>query len=183
MAIFDETARMRALSLFLSSSVDEEHVNEVARKAEISQGASSVALRSLEKDGLLLSRKVGNAVFFRLNADNVLARRLKADWLLQALLVEKEKFTHEEYQTVALYGSCASGAFGRKSDIDILIITNVPKEKVFPRLAGLGKAIGREISPVVLPLSKWQRMAGGEDQFYKEVIANHIVLHGVALAV
>jgi len=183
MALFDETARMRALSLFLSSRVEEEHVNEVARKAGISQGVSSVALRALEKEGLLSGRKVGNAVFFRLDTGNVLARRLKTDWLLQALLEGKEKFEREEYQSVALYGSCALGTFGRKSDIDILVITSLPKEKVFSRLAGAGKAAGMEVSPVVMPISKWQRMAGEGDRFYKEVIANHVLLHGVALAV
>ena len=82
MALFDETARMRALSIFLSNRVEEEHVNEVARKAGISQGASSVALRALAKEGLLLGRKAGNAIFFRLDTGNVLARRLKTDWLL-----------------------------------------------------------------------------------------------------
>lgn len=183
MPIFDETARMKALSLFLSNAVEEEHVNEVARKAEISQGASSVALRILQKEGLLLARKVGNAVFFRLNSGNALARRLKADWLLEALLAEKAKFEREEYLSVALYGSCAAGTFGKKSDIDILVITNAPKEKAFARLSGIGRAAGMETSIVVLRLSEWQGMAAKGDRFYKEVIANHIVLHGAELAV
>jgi len=181
MAIFDETARMRALSLFLSNKVEEEHVNEVARKAKISQGASSIALRALQKDGLLLCRKVGNALLFRLNTDNVLARRLKTDWLLQSLLENKERLAREEYQSVALYGSCAAGTFGKKSDIDLLVITSTPKEKVFSRIAG--GAAGMEISLVVLPLSEWQRMAAKGDRFYKEVIANHIVLYGASLAI
>jgi predicted nucleotidyltransferase len=183
MDLFSETARLKILSLFLSGSMGECYVNEAARKAGISQGAASVALRELGTGGFLKSRKSGNALFYSLDVKNPLARRLRADWLLQRLMLDRKAIENPDYQTVALYGSGASGTFGERSDVDVLVITGVPKEKVHGSLAAFGKGAGKEVSLTVLSLAAWQRMAGRGDRFYKEVIANHIVLYGAWLAV
>jgi predicted nucleotidyltransferase len=182
MDLFLETAQWRVLSLFLSNALEEGYVNEIARKARVSQGATSVALRSLEAGGILQSKRGGNSTFYRLR-QSPFSKRLKSCWLLWELAKDRRVWEREEVVSVALYGSCASGEFTGESDIDILVITSLPKERVFEAMGEAGKGLGMELSLTAMPLSRWEAMAKGQDRFYKEVIANHVVLFGEPLVI
>lgn len=69
----------------------------------------------------------------------------------------RKHWENEEFQSVALYGSRASGKFISKSGIDLLVITNVDNaEKI---LQGLRKKYGERLTITALPVSKWMQMA------------------------
>ncbi len=183
MGIFSETAQWKILSFFFERRGEEIHVKEIARQAKVSPGsASSLCKKLLRTDFLRASRK-GNALFYSLNSGNPLAKRLKADWFLEQLLKYRKLWEHEEIQSVALYGSYASGEYGRRSDVDLLIITNMNEAKVLEALRLLQDKLKPEVSFTILPISKWLELGKKKDRFYIEILSNHILLFGSPLVV
>ena len=54
----------------------------------------------------------------------------KIKMVVEIFAKEAKKIYGNKLQTVILYGSCARGDFQNDSDIDILLLMNVPKENL-----------------------------------------------------
>ena len=54
----------------------------------------------------------------------------KIKMVVEIFAKEDKKIYGNKLQTVILYGSCARGDFQNDSDIDILLLMNVPKENL-----------------------------------------------------
>ncbi|MFH0817351.1 MAG: nucleotidyltransferase domain-containing protein [Candidatus Micrarchaeota archaeon] len=183
MTLFEETVKWKILSFFFANSDKEFYVNELSRSTGVSSGSVSITCGSLLKEGLLKRIERGNLLFYKLNGDNPLVRKLKTTWFLERLLRLRKSWENEEFQSVALYGSYASGEFVSKSDVDLLVITNVKEEVVFDAFRKIMEKNNREVSITVMPVSKWMKIAKERDRFYTEVISNHILLYGTSLVV
>ena len=178
MSLFDATVDLRILSYFMDKSSKEEHVNGIARAMEISSSSASVSCRKLQKEGLLIKQARGNARFYSLNNANPLVKALKRAWFLETLLRYKQAWENDEFLSVALYGSYSSGEFIEKSDVDILVITNIHEKEVLSRFSHLKESMKAEVSLTVFSLARWRDMAKKRDRFYEKVAANHLILHG-----
>lgn len=178
--LFAATAAWKTLSSFFESPTAEKHVNQTARELKISSSAASTALRQLHQEGFLRRKKLGNAVFYSLDAENTLAKRLKSAWLLSKLLRQRD-WKNDEFISVALYGSGASGEFVEKSDVDLLVITSIPAREAEKKFDNLKKNLKKQLSITAMPLSQWSALARKNDRFYKETIANHVLLHGSSI--
>ena len=178
MRLFDATVDLRILSYFICNSSKEEHVNGIARAMRISSSSASISCRKLQKEGMLIKQARGNACFYSLNNANPLVRSLKRAWFLETLLRYKQAWENDEFLSVALYGSYSSGEFIEKSDVDILVITNIPEKDVSSKFSHLKESMRAEILLTVFSLARWRDMAKKRDRFYEEVAANHLILYG-----
>jgi predicted nucleotidyltransferase len=183
MTLFDETAKWKILCFFFQKPEREAYVRQVAREAKLNEGSSSTLCRELEKEGMLAAEKKGNALFYALQGKNPLVKRLKSAWFLERLLKHKSAWEKLDCQSIALYGSRASGDFISKSDADILVLTSGQEKDVERAFEGIGQSLGAEVSLSVLSVPKWVRMAREKDRFYIEVISNHILLAGELLVI
>jgi len=181
--IFNETVKWKCLCRFFEEAEKEYYVNELARGLKISPGSASRICRELEGEGILGSQEKGRALFYSLKNEEPLVKRLKSAWMLERIMGYRECWEGEEVQSVALYGSRASGEFISKSDIDILIITNADRGVIEGGFAKMKKGIGAALTLTILTLSEWRGMAGKKDRFYIEVISNHVLLGGAYLVV
>lgn len=183
MGTFDETVRLRLLSFFFLAPENEFYVKELARSVKASPGSVSVMCRKLAGSRILESNKKGNAIFYSLDNASPFVRRLKSAWFLEKLLAFRTVWENSDIQSVALYGSYASGEFVSKSDIDVLVLTNLDDAKVRDMLRRVGDGLRAEVSLTVVPVSRWRKLARERDRFYVEVISNHIVLYGNPLVI
>ena len=181
MRLFDATVDLRILSYFIGNPSKEEHVNGIARTMKISSSSTSVSCRKLQKEGLLIKQASGNACFYSLNNANPLVKSLKRAWFLETLLRHKQAWENDEFLSVALYGSYSSGEFIEKSDVDILVITNIPEKDVSSRFSHLKGSTKAEVLLTVFSLARWRDMAKKRDRFYEEVAANHLILYGSSI--
>ena len=181
--IFEGNAAWRIVGHFIHSSQKEYYVNDLARALQMSPGTASIICRRLLLSGSLLRTKSGNAVFYRLNEANPAVKKLKAAWLLERLHAYRASYEHEDFISVALYGSGASGDFTRQSDIDLLVITNVPDGDVRRRLAPLISGLKFEVSVLVRTVAQWRELARKHDPFFLEVLSKHVILYGSGLVV
>ncbi|MFH1200065.1 MAG: nucleotidyltransferase domain-containing protein [Candidatus Micrarchaeota archaeon] len=181
--LFDEGVKWRLLRYFFKNAGGEHYVKQLAKTAGVSAGSASSACKSLEGEGFLASRKHGNALFYSLNNDNPAVLRLKSAWFLAEMGPLERRWKDAEFQSVALYGSYASGEFVEKSDIDLLFITNVKKSKALDVAMQVQQHFKARVSPTVLKAGEWMEMARGKERFYMEVVANHVLLHGTSVVV
>ncbi len=183
--LFEKYVDWKILAFFLKHPTTAFHVNELARKIDVSPGSVSHAVRYFGSWQLLNKEEKGLAHLYRLNDEMPLTRYLKVTYTLARILAHGvvEEFLHldESIISIAIYGSYATGEHDEKSDIDLLIITPGNKN-AFTSLSGeLGSELGVKISPLVLKLHEWQRMEKVDRVFHDRVVENHILLHGPGL--
>jgi predicted nucleotidyltransferase len=83
--------------------------------------------------------------------------------------------------TMIIFGSCARGNAGPKSDIDMLFIVPVTEDQgsIISAVEGAGRLTNREIHPVVMAYSAFFGALREKGQnLSKEVVENHIIVYG-----
>ena len=107
--IFIKTVEQRILSLFVANPDKVFYSREVSKKIKTSLGATSNALRLLEKNSILSSEKKGRTSLYTLKLPNEHLERFKILNVLLIIepLIEKLKSISRR---VILYGSYATGA-------------------------------------------------------------------------
>jgi predicted nucleotidyltransferase len=181
--LFNENVQWKLLSFFFQKPEREAYVKELSRAVKISAGSASIICKRLSDEKILNRNKKGNAIFYSLVNTNPLVKKIKSAWFLEMILAFREVWENEEFQSVALYGSYASGDFISKSDIDILVVTNMEEEKIFEVFREMRHKFDAEISLTTIPLSRWRKMMKERDRFYLEVVSNHTLLYGESLVV
>jgi hypothetical protein len=148
--IFDylKPTTLKVLAFFFDRPRGEFHEREVMRLAKISKGSANKILRQLAALALLDRAEKGRMVFYRLKSEDPFVRHMKIAGNVWALrpFVESLKASARK---VLLFGSCAEGADGPESDIDVFILTedkSVAKNSV--SAFNLGSA--RPVAPIIM---------------------------------
>ncbi|PJD01303.1 hypothetical protein COU38_01720 [Candidatus Micrarchaeota archaeon CG10_big_fil_rev_8_21_14_0_10_54_18] len=176
-------AKGKILEFFFVEPEKRMHVKGLARAIGISAGSASRVCGELAAQGVLAREESANALFYSLNNSSALVKQWKRTWFLEKIELFKKNWENEEFQSVALYGSYASGEFVSKSDVDFLVVTNVGHNKVFNSFKPLSDSLRPEVNPHPVSVGKWLKMAEERDRFYVEVLANHVLLYGAPLVV
>lgn len=165
--IFIRTVEQRILSLFLANPDKTFYSREVSKKIKTSLGATSNALRLLEKNNVLISERKGKTSLYTLKLPDVFLERFKILNTLLTLepLVEKLKNVSRR---VVLYGSYATGAFISESDLDLFIISE-KREEVLKAIANFKANTTFEIKPVIKKQVEWMQFEKGDPEFFAEV--------------
>lgn len=127
MCIFDSSIKWRMLKHLAETAVPQ-NVSEIAKNIKAAKGQVSLICKQLKGENILESKEMGRAIYYSIS-HSPLALRLKTDIFLEELLAFKKEWEIPEFNSVALYGSYASGTYGVKSDIDLLVITNMDDKK------------------------------------------------------
>jgi predicted nucleotidyltransferase len=111
---------------FLSENADRSLYGvEVADEAGLSRGGVNVALRALARAGLLEAEDRGRMRFYRANLADARVRAFKALLNVSRLSPLAERLSGLSLRVV-LFGSAADGTNLPNSDVDLLVVTNVP---------------------------------------------------------
>ncbi|MCD6227372.1 nucleotidyltransferase domain-containing protein [Candidatus Micrarchaeota archaeon] len=180
LSIFDKNAGFKILKYFLLHPSKEIHLKEIARKTKTSPGSVKTYCDKFKKKKIITSEKKGNLRIIKLNNDNPLVKQLKKTLIL-SMLFDKgiEKISKNEISLV-VYGSCASGEFDERSDLDILIIGS-KKNVNYKELSRIEKELGVEIQLTVIPYYEWEKRKKQGDGFVFEILKNYILIKGAKL--
>ena len=181
--LLNETVKWIVLTAFFEEPEREYYVKELAKKFKVSPSSASRVCSELEKEGLLGSHEKGRAIFYSLRGAEPLVLRLKSAWFVNRLMKFRRCWETEEIQSVALYGSRASGEFISKSDVDIIVISNATTEALEKSFELLKKEFGERASLTIFSVAQWRKLARQKDRFYIEVLANHVLLFGPSLVI
>jgi uncharacterized protein len=170
------------LEYFLLHPNSRIHINQLARDLKVSPGTAQIFCVSYFSDGLLDREVVGNVHQFYLKGEDARIRALKrfigpylvADSECLKPFLEKNR----NILSISLYGSFASGDYGDKSDLDVLVITSDERKLEDGVFRKLEARLGKEVSITPLSFAKWRAMERKKDNFFLSLKKNNLLIWG-----
>ena len=172
--LFGKTRRA-VLALTYGHPDESFHLRRIARFAGCGMGAVQREVEQLAEVGILLRTHSGRQVYYQANRESPIFGELRdfvtktagvADVLRDALIA-----CGDHIVVAFVFGSVAKGTQGRDSDVDLLVIGDVPFGDVVEALASAQDRIGREVNPTVYPRREFQQKVQAGHHFLTRVLA------------
>jgi predicted nucleotidyltransferase len=161
-------------------------VRKLAEAAGVSSSEAALAVRELEKFGILNIQPVGRSYLLSLNNKSYILTRIlkptiKAEeaTLNELISILKKNLNEKSIISAALFGSVAMKREREDSDIDLLLISND-----FEGASGFTSKAREEISSVFnsrlspLIMSESELMAKKNDRLVRSILSRYIVIAG-----
>lgn len=162
----------------------EYHMHELGRIIGKKPGVFQRGINSLEKEGLIISRKQGNLRLFRINENHPLHKEMMAlvrkTCGIEALL-RNAVINISGIRIALIYGSYAKNKMRADSDIDLLIVAADLKAEdiLIEALDGIESALQREVNYKIYDTADFDRKRESGDPFLQGVLSDEkIVLKG-----
>ena len=180
--LFSSKARVEIMKLFLFNPNAKYYQRQIASLADQPIRAVQRELERLEKVGFIKKSMQGNRGYYEVNVEFSIYNELKSIFYKTVGIAEvlKTQFIKEKDVEIAfIYGSCARGPETLTSDIDLMVIGNIPSRKLSSVLSKPKRELGREINYAVFTAKEFRQKAKRNDHFISSVIdAKKIFLTG-----
>ena len=167
--------RRQVLAVLFLRPDEQFHVRELERITDISAGSLHRELKAMAESGLLHREKIGNQVFYRVNADcsiyGELATIFRKTTGLTSLLQDALADLDDKIEVAFVFGSLASGRQTAGSDLDICVLGEVSLLEVVKALSPVQETLQREINPVVMTPKKFSELCRKKDRFVTRVLS------------
>jgi DNA-binding transcriptional ArsR family regulator len=149
------------------------HVRELARRAHLNDATVRQELKRLLGLHIITSRRDGNRLYFRANADHPLFPELRGIVLKTGGLCEllMKALEGADVDAAFVFGSIASALEDATSDVDLFVIGSVTLRALSSRLSDVAMRIGRSINPVVMSADEFGRRRAEGEHFVADVLA------------
>lgn len=168
------TYRQRVLGVLLLNPDSDYHVRELARLTGTSAGTLHKELSRLAGAGLLVRTEQGNQVRYQANRDCPVFAELAGLFRKTTGLagVIAEAVAPLKPRLALIFGSIARGEETSRSDIDLLLIGEIPFADAIRVLHPLQERLLREINPVIYSAEEFTRKCQAGDRFVNDILAN-----------
>lgn len=179
MSIFGRSqVRERILVEFFAKPDTRKHVREVARLVGASAPAVGEELARLADLGVLRTEQVGRSLVYSVNDASALVPDLKnlvQKTLGVAALLRAALTNLPGVESAYVFGSHASGRETAASDVDLLVVGAPDRVALSERLAGVERAIRRDVNVVTMDAEEVRERAGTKPGFWSAVLAGPLV--------
>lgn len=166
-------ARAEILRLLFSDAPANPHLSELARHTGLTVRAVRQEIQKLKKLDLLKERRDGNRLYYEANRahpifpeiQNLVLKLVGPVPILRGIL------KNSEVLIAFLFGSVARKEEKATSDIDLIVIGNLGKRKLFSLLGNAAEKLGREINPHVYTAEEFSKRIQSKDHFLTSVLA------------
>jgi predicted nucleotidyltransferase len=171
--LFGQTRRA-VLGYLYSQPEKPFYLRELARHAGTGLGAVQREVVQLAEVGILSRSVRGNQVFYQANRNSPIFQELKSiisktagthDILREALFPLRERI-----RVAFVYGSVARHEERTDSDIDLMVVGDVPFTEIVAAITPAQERLGREINPTVYPVAEFQSKLKAKNHFLKSVL-------------
>lgn len=161
------------LSAFLLRPDKWWYLTDLAKHLGVAPSSLQRELASLVSGDLLVSRKDGNRVYYKVNPDCPIVEELQALLVKTAGIADVvgaslKKFSGE-IEVAFIYGSIARARELSTSDVDLMIVGGVRLSDLVPGLKKAEKTLGREVNPTIYSAGEFSKKLKGEDTFIRTV--------------
>jgi len=168
---------------YLLRNFELRNINQISKELNISLGSTFKILKDLEKNEIILLKKLGNANYYILNLKNQETNRLCELILLEEKrkLKSYTKIYSDEIKNfknadlIILFGSILKNK--QFNDVDVLFVTNKIKE-VNKFCLEISKIRTKPIIPLILKKSDLVKEIDNRKESILEIIKTGIVLKG-----
>ena len=170
--LFPKT-RLAVLKELANASEEGFHLRELERRTGLNSRGILRELHALREAGILISRRIGRQVIYRLNPDCPIYAELRAllmktaglaDVLRAALLPFANRI-----DLAYVYGSFASGEVTAESDVDLMVVGDVTLRELAGSLRRAVRELSREINPTVYRTEEYRTRLKQENSFVARV--------------
>ena len=173
----------KKIILYLLRNLELVNINQISKKLNISVGSAFKILKDLEKNNLVLSSNLGNAKFYQINLNNeetirwceilLSEERRNLKGYSKIYAEEIQKFEHAEL--IILFGSVLNNK--DFNDVDVLFITNKPKE-VTKFCLNLLKIRTKPVVPLILKKEDLLNEIKKKKEVVLNILKTGIILRG-----
>jgi predicted nucleotidyltransferase len=176
--LFRSKALILILKLLFLNSTQEFHINEIARKVDLSPSTVAKEAGNLLQLGLIERRSQGNLVFYRINKKSLIYDELKRIFIKYELLDEilASDLPASQIKYALIYGSIAKNTEDAKSDIDLLVIGGVDEGALLKSISRAQREIGREINYILWTEKEFQEKINQKVPLLKSILGTPIIL-------
>ena len=168
---------------YLLRNFELRNINQISKELNISLGSTFKILKDLEKNEIVLLKKLGNANYYILNLKNQETNRLCELILLEekrnlkgyAKIYSGEIKNFKNADLIILFGSILKNK--QFNDVDVLFVTNKIKE-VNKFCLEISKIRTKPIIPLILKKSDLVKEIDNRKESILEIIKTGIVLKG-----
>lgn len=186
--LFGGAERYKALKCLFANPGRDFGARELANEADIDPGNASRWLRRWETVGLLEKKEILGRPRYLASSDPALAHLklfFQQDSELARLLRAKVSELGERVQAAAVFGSTAKGTAGTDSDIDLLLVTSMPRVEAQALFKPLGRQLKRPVNVLTYEPRRWKEAVIGGNPFANEILGDALIplkgdLHTVA---
>jgi predicted nucleotidyltransferase len=171
--LFGRTRR-RVLGWLLGHPTEAFYLRQIVRQAGVGQGAVQRELDLLTRAGLLRRTVQGRQVYFRANDESPIFPELQALFLKTAgvgdVLREALRPMAKRVLVAFVFGSAARGELRPNSDIDLLVVGDLPFDSVAHALAEAQRQLGRDVNPTVYSPGEFREKLRAGHHFLTSVL-------------
>ncbi|KQC15230.1 MAG: hypothetical protein APR63_12425 [Desulfuromonas sp. SDB] len=164
--------RRDLLTLFFTNPSKSYYTRQIERLLGHSVGSISRELKKFKQDNLLLTERVGNLVFYKLNHQHPLYNELKNIIMKTSGIFQRIREALSEFndlEVAFIYGSFAKDKQRVSSDIDLMIIGNVDSSEIASCLTDLEMKFGRDINFTLYTKSEFKQKKN-KIEFLKNIL-------------
>ncbi|VAW15597.1 hypothetical protein MNBD_BACTEROID05-34 [hydrothermal vent metagenome] len=165
----------------------------IARAVGMSASSIHQILQEMKDENLVVVRKIGNAILYKIYAENYIIKNLimplfekeKRIYDDLVLLIKKQlKEGKDEISCVAVFGSVAQRKETAKSDLDLVVITKTKKgktkiDKLMDNLSiSLANKFQVLLSPYILGYDEIKKMNTKKSALVRNILKNNRLIDG-----
>jgi predicted nucleotidyltransferase len=171
--------RRELLALFYTNPWQKYYLRELGRLLECSVGSLRRELLKFQEDGLFLTERRGNLVFYSLNTSHPLYGEMKGIVAKTVGVVGSLKQALKSVprvQVAFIYGSFASNRENPTSDIDVFIIGDASLMELSTVLRGVQKRLMREINPTLYARDEYLKRKAEGGGFIEDILTKPMIM-------
>ena len=186
--LFGGAERYKALKCIFADPSRDFGSRELASEAHIDPGNASRWLRRWTEAGILEKKEVFKRPRYLASRDPALAHlRLffQQDSDLARILREQIARLGERVEAAVVFGSTANGTATADSDIDLLLVTDMPRVEAQAFFKPIGRKLGRPVNVLTYEAQSWKHAVERANPLAAEILAGALIplkgdIHAVA---
>ncbi len=163
------------LKIFLFKPNVEMHQAEVIEKSKLSRMTVKRLISVYYKNHILNISKKGDLILYSIAENNPIVKQLKI-FINISNIYESIKVLADKNIEVFLFGSAARGEDTEKSDIDILVISDLDKKIILNTIGAASYNLKREINPIIYTSIDFSKLPNTDKSFYEKFERDRIRL-------
>jgi len=172
--LFGKT-RQAVLSLLYGHADESFYLRQILRVVGGGMGAVQRQINALVDAGLVTRIHKGKQIYYQANIQSPIYGELKSIIIKTAGIGDILKIAlaplTQQIDCAFIYGSVARGTEKADSDVDVIVVGDIPFSDVVSALSHAQDTIGREINPTVYPPGEFRAKLLKKNHFIKTILA------------
>lgn len=173
--LFKSKARSAIFQLYFTNPESLFYLRELERMLDIPVSIVRKELIRLEEEGVFLSEKKGNLVYFRLNTAYPLFDELKSivrKTIGVEGLIKETVLKLKGVKVAFIYGSFAKQKERAKSDVDLFLMGDIDEGQLVRQLNNMENTLKREVNYTIFSQEEYKKKKKSKDSFINDLIRN-----------